>query len=152
MRGALDHLDNDIKAGRLYLSLLKDWYKSKRSTTEQQVDVLILYYWQTADNRIYSFIFKLHEKLLIKLSRNSFNKYKTYLIDDDYDDIFLLVQGEFIRRVEKYKYPPEAPFPRYIKLYIKQWINVYTKLMVNKNKKTISFTEYGVGRETDKDT
>ena len=145
-------LESDVQSARMYLAFVVDWYAKYHYTTEQQVDTLLVFYYTTGDDRVYAYLFKLHEKLLIKLAKNSYHKYESYLDEDDYEDIYLLVQGEFMRRIHHYKFPSVAPFPKYIKLYIKLWINSYTKLMVRSNTKTINFTQYGFYKETDKDT
>jgi hypothetical protein len=144
-------LESDNQVARLYLSFVIDWYDKYNHTTEQQIDTLLVLYYTTGDDRIYSYLFKLHEKLLIKLAKDSYHKYESYLDEDDYEDVYLLVQGEFMRRIQFYKFPSIAPFPKYVKLYIKQWINSYTKLIVRRNVKTINFTQYGFYRESDKD-
>lgn len=144
-------LESNTQSARMYLAFVVDWYAKYHSTTEQQVDTLLVLYYTTGDDRVYSYLFKLHEKLLIKLAKNSYHKYESYLDEDDYEDVYLLVQGEFMRRIQYYKFPSVAPFSKYIKLYIKQWINSYTKLIVRRNVKTINFTQYGFYKETDKD-
>ncbi len=151
MTKVLALLESNKESARMYLSFVVDWYNIHHHTTEQQVDTLLILYYSTNDDRIYSFLFKLHEKLLIKLAKDSYHKYETFLDEDDYEDIYLLVQGEFMRRIQYYKFPSIAPFPKYIKLYIKQWINSYTKLIIKRNTKTISFTQYGFYKESDRD-
>jgi hypothetical protein len=110
-------------------------------TSETQIDSLILIYKLTKNDRIFSLIFQLHKKLLIGISYKTYNKYKTYLYEEDLYDLQSMMFNEFYRRVMFYSIPPQAPFSKWVKMYITKWSNSYIKLTVKHNQKFIHMND-----------
>ena len=112
-----------------YINMLETIYKDSGVTTEIQIDTLVYIFKLTGDRRAFNLLFNCHEFLLRKLVSTAYNKYKRHLHSDAYEEIWAMASEEFYRRILFYKLPPEAPFSKYVKLYLKQWLNAYTKLM-----------------------
>jgi len=120
-----------------YISFIEEYYKKHKRTSEIHVDSLILIYNLTKNEKIFNWILKVHRGLLIKITRFTYNKYKTFLYKEDYNEMLSMVMGEFYRRILFYEIPPRAPFSKYVKLYIRRWLNSYTKLIVKKNNRFV---------------
>jgi len=133
-----DYLEN-VKN---YLILLKEYHKKNKQTTETHVDTLILLYREDKRQSIFNAIFLFHDGLLRKLCDRIFKQYENHLYDSDFDDILSLCYGEFHRRIFHYEYPPRAPFSKYVKLYMKKWLNTYTKIIVRGNDKHVSIDKF----------
>ena len=117
-----------------YVNKVRVYWEEHGQTTELQVDTLIVLFRLTEDNRIFVLLFDLHKKLLLSILNSKYKKYEAVLLLEDKNDLFNMATLEFYRRIMFYKIPPEAPFPRYVKLWFKQWLNVYAKSQGNKNK------------------
>ncbi len=120
-----------------YTKLLSDYYEKHGVTSEIQIDSLVLMYKLTHNDIIFDLIHECHKFLLRKIASTYYQKYKQYLTNADYDDIYWMIVAEVNRRTYYYLIPPEAPFSKYIKLYMKNWTNAYTKLMAKKNERYI---------------
>ena len=129
-----------------YVQLLKQHYAENKCTSPIQIDSLVLLYRISRSQKVFSLLFECHKKLLHSIIRDRFNYYKGNLYNEDYYELQGIVYIEFYRRVLFYKIPPEAPFSKYIKLFLKKWTNTYTKLMVNKNKKTLFLSDINVNK------
>ena len=117
-----------------YEKKLRQYWLDNNVTTELQVDTLIILYRVTNNNRLFELLLDLHTNMLSMLIDKFYKKYESVLIPEDKHDMRNMVYAEFYRRVMHYDIPPRAPFPKYIKLWFKKWLNVYTKNMGNKNK------------------
>lgn len=127
----------DKRTSNLYAEYVISYYQEYRLTTEVHIDTLILLYRFTGNEVIFNILFELHYGLLLKITRMTFNRYRSYLYSEDYNDMLAMVFGEFYRRVLHYDIPPKAPFSKYVKLYIRRWLNTYTKIIVKKNNRFI---------------
>ena len=126
-----------VQAYNKYCDMVEEYYSSYNRTEEIHIDVIILIYKKIGSRKAFNLLFKLHKPLLLKITRNIFNKYKKYLMEEDLYELQSMVFCEFYRRVLYYTIPPRAPFSKYIKLYLRQWANAYIKPMVryqNRNK------------------
>lgn len=131
-------LDRQVCKGCInYIKLLSDYFDENGVTTIIQVDSLIVMYLITKDDRIFSLLLKLHNVLLMSIVNLTYIKYRKYLILEDIDDMQGMIYEEFYRRVRFYRLPPDASFSGYVKYNLTKWMNVYTKLMVKKNKKYV---------------
>lgn len=124
-----------------YVEAVNYYYKINGCTSEVQIDTLVLIYRQSRHNGSFNMLFNCHKKLLNSICFDRYIKYRRHLHSDDLDEIQSMVYGEFYRRVMAYKIPPEAPFSKYIKLYLKKWSNAYIKLMVKKRDRFIQYNE-----------
>lgn len=137
--------NENLQDVNLYISKIEEFYIKNKYTTEIQVDTLVLIYKFSNNGRAFNLLFKTHKKLLDKISYEFFNKYRNYLYEDDIGDIQSIVYGEFVRRICFYKFPPVAPFSKYIKLYLRKWCNSYVKLIVGKNNRYILYCDADLG-------
>lgn len=133
---------NIVQEGSLidYISYIRDvdiYYKQYGVTTEVQIDTIVLLYRITNSEVVLGRLFRFHYKLLNRLVYSTYKKYSVLLNEEDLEDLQSMAYYEFYRRVMHYMIPPEAPFSKYIKLYMKQWLNAYAKLMADKNKRRI---------------
>lgn len=126
-----------IAGAAAYSKALSVIYEDLEQTTPEQIDVLVWYYRVTSSDLAFSLLFCTHQFLLGKLVNKVFFKYQNHLIREDYHELLSMAYGEFHRRVMHYKIPPEAPFSAYIKLYMKQWLNVYAKIMAKHNMRNL---------------
>ncbi len=125
-----------------YVGMVGEYYSKYKKTTEVHIDTLILIYKLTDSKKSFDLIFKCHYFLLMKIVKNKYERYKGHLYQEDFKELQHMVFGEFFRRVMFYKIPPEAPFSKYVKLYLKNWLNTYTKIIVNKNKRFVLFVDW----------
>ena len=137
MKEVIMGLDQQVYevSGQYYIRELKSYYKKYKQTSEIQIDTLIIIYRTTKDEEAFALLLKCHEFLLRKLVSNAYNIYKQYLYTEDYNELYAMALEEFVRRVLFYKIPPEAPFSKYIKLYMKKWLYAYAGLMSKLNNK-----------------
>lgn len=133
----LDHLVFDKRSIDKYIDLVLSYYELNKVTTEVHIDTLVLLYKITGDDKVFNVLFKVHLGLLIKITKNIYQKYYKFLYYEDYYDMMAMVFGEFYRRTLYYKIPPIAPFSKYIKSYIMKWLNTYTKIIVKKNNRYV---------------
>ena len=125
-----------------YIKLVGEYFEKNGKTTEIQVDTLVFIYRYHKNEKAFNMLFVCHKKLLHSICFDRYQKYRWHLHSDDLDEIKSIVYCEFYRRVTKYKIPPEAPFSKYVKLYMKKWTNVYVKLMVKKRDRFVQFNRY----------
>ena len=130
-----------------YAGLVKKHYTENKSTSPTHIDALVILYKLTREQKVFNLIFECHYFLLLKILREKYNKFRGFLYDEDYDDLRQMLCGEFFRRILYYKLPPEAPFSKYIKLYLRRWINTYVKLQVDKNKRFVLFVDWKETKE-----
>lgn len=130
----LDESDIDVQ---YYVDMVNGFYDQNRKTTEIHIDSIVLMYRITLDERLFDLLFEFHRYLLQGIIAGRYNKYRRHLLNDDINEIRSLVYGEFFQCVFKYKIPPEAPFSKYIKLYLLKWSNVYTKRMARRRSQYI---------------
>lgn len=123
--------------GTAYCRMVKQYYKDHGQTTPVQIDTVLVVYLITREKQAFDLLFCTHESLLNKIVIDTFNKYKSYLLDDDMNEMRSMIYEEFYRRVLFYRIPPDASFSGYVKFYLKKWLNVYTKIIVKKNQKTV---------------
>lgn len=124
-----------------YVRMVDAYYEKTGRTTEVQIDTLVILYRITYSEIIFNRLFRFHYKLLNMLVYQKFRKFSILLSEEDLDDLISMSYGEFYRRVMYYTIPPEAPFSKYIKLYMRQWLNAYASLMADKNKRRSEFNE-----------
>lgn len=130
-------MNQDIKE---YLKQLKDYWVAHEGTTELHIDTLVFLYHQTEGRdreKVFDMIYFLHQRLIGKLVQNVCGQYASHLNSDDEQDVYSLCLAEFARRLNFYEFPPKAPFPKYVKLYMRQWLNTYTKAIAKKNDKYV---------------
>jgi len=127
----------DKKVVDTYIELVVSYYRVHNQTTEIHIDSLLVLYRFTGSDKLFNVIFDTHHGLLIKLTRTICFKYGQYLYDEDYNELLSMCYGEFYRRTLYYSIPPQAPFSKYVKLYLKRWLNTYTKVIVKKNNRII---------------
>lgn len=142
--GVLDH-QVDKKLNREledYVKRIRAYYRKNKCTSPVHIDSLIIIYRLTDSQMAFNLLFECHKFLLLKIVRERFELYKSYLIEADMEDLLSMAYGEFVRRVQYYQIPPQAPFSKYIKLYLKKWVNVYIKLMINKRNKEVLDCDY----------
>lgn len=121
----------------LYVRFVERFFSENNRTTPIQIESIVIIYKLTGSQRAFEILYKSHSFLLIKIVRATFNKYNTYLYDEDYVDLLCMSNEEFFRRTLFFKIPAEAPFSGYISLYMKKWLNVYCKLIVKRNRSHI---------------
>ena len=141
---------NIIKKGsdlpaKEYVEFLKSYYKETKKTSPIHIDTLIMMYKITSSQIIFLSIFYCHYFLLIKILREGYNRYRGFLYEEDYNDLRQRLYIEFFRRILFYKFPPDAPFSKYIKMYLRKWLNTYTKLLVDKNKRFVLASDWKDG-------
>lgn len=122
---------------KIILNAIKKDFEKGGRTTNIQVDVLVVLFRVTGQDRVFDLLFILHHRLLLSIVNSRYLKYKTNLYEEDFNDMLGMISEEFVRRVRFYKIPSETPFSGYCKDYLKKWLNRYTQLMVDKNVKCI---------------
>lgn len=125
-----------------YIKKIERYYSVNNRTSPVHVDSLIMIYRITGNQMAFTLLFKCHKNLLYNLVKEKFDMYSRYLYNDDLEDLLAITYVEFYRRVLAYNIPPQAPFSKYIKLYIRRWINTYTKLLVKKRRREILNCDY----------
>ncbi len=126
----------------LYVRLIESFYAENHKSLVNQVDTLILLFKITYDQKVFELLLKCHKYLLSNILNGAFHRYKKHLYKEDYEELQQMLYGEFFRRILYYKFPPEAPFSSYIKMYLSKWLNTYIKIMCKKNNRTILFIDY----------
>ena len=79
----LGHLVCNKKDINFYVSKIEQYYRDYETTTEIQVDSLVLIYKLTGDDRIFSLLFKCHEFLLRKIVSSAYQKWKRHLKSEE---------------------------------------------------------------------
>ncbi len=137
MEFTLIQVNFDFSNIRFILDSIKEDFKKTGKTTNIQVDVLVILFRITENQRIFNLLYLLHQRLLYSIIIGRFNYYKSYLYEEDSYDMQGMLNEEFVRRVRFYKIPSETPFSGYCKNYLKKWLNRYTQLIIDKNIKCI---------------
>lgn len=125
-----------------YVHMVDDYYKEYGVTTEIHIDTLVVIYRITGSDIVFGRLFRFHYKLLNRLIYNTYHKYSVLLDNEDLEDLQSMAYFEFYRRIRYYMIPPEAPFSKYVKLYMRQWLNAYAKLMADKNKRRLDQSKH----------
>lgn len=118
-----------------YIRMTDAYYEEYGRMTEIQIDTLVILYRITHNEMVFNRIFQFHYKLLNILVYQKFRKFKKRLNEEDLNDLTCMAYGEFYRRVMYYAIPQIAPFSKYIKLYLRQWLNEYAGAMADRNKR-----------------
>lgn len=125
-----------------YVRQARSYYMENKQTSPTHVDTLILLYRLTENQKAFELLLDCHYFLLMKILRELYNKYRGFLYEEDYNELRQKLYLEFFRRVLFYKIPPEAPFSKYVKLYLKRWLNTYIKITVDKNKRVVLWIDW----------
>ena len=134
-------LDQQVSNCNQYADLVSAYFIDNGKTSEIHIDSLVFFYRIYRNERIFRVLFYTHKKLIDSICTDRYNKYRRHLYSDDLDEIKSMAYEEFYRRVMFYKIPPDAPFSKYIKLYLKKWTNAYIKLMANHRQKNLGLKD-----------
>lgn len=137
MKSILIQVNFDFSNIKFILDSIKEDFKKTGKTTNIQVDVLVILFRITENQRVFNLLYLLHQRLLYSIIISRFNYYKSYLYEEDLYDMQGMLNEEFVRRVRFYKIPSETPFSGYCKDYLKKWLNRYIQLIIDKNIKCI---------------